>query len=261
MDVLVRTYLGRRSPAPDELFVLWGGTNDFFLGQTNPTLPVEFIKSHVLALASAGARNFLVVNLPKYFGNSSLNRRLTQHAEAFNSLLSSALYDVRSTQPELEILELDYFSLFERVRANPAEFGFENVIDPACRNCVSANRTVVPNPDAYFFWDDVHPTAAAHRLIADAAYAILAVPEPGDFNQDGSVDAADYVVWRNGLGGTYTQNDYLVWSANFALTVDAADAASSDASLPSAPEPSGAFLLMIGAGLCCNAFRCGICRG
>ena len=34
---------------------------------------------------------------------------------------------------------------------------------------------------------------------------------PGDFNFDGTVDAADYVVWRNGLGTAYTQNDYGVW--------------------------------------------------
>ena len=30
----------------------------------------------------------------------------------------------------------------------------------------------------------------------------------GDFNHDGNVDATDYVVWRKGLGTTYTQDDY-----------------------------------------------------
>jgi hypothetical protein len=38
---------------------------------------------------------------------------------------------------------------------------------------------------------------------------------PGDFNEDGSVNAADYVVWRKGLGTTHTQSDYAVWRANF----------------------------------------------
>ncbi len=28
---------------------------------------------------------------------------------------------------------------------------------------------------------------------------------PGDFNHDGAVDAADYVVWRKNPGGIYTQ--------------------------------------------------------
>jgi hypothetical protein len=38
---------------------------------------------------------------------------------------------------------------------------------------------------------------------------------PGDFNASGIVDTADYVVWRNGLGTTYTQADYDTWRANF----------------------------------------------
>jgi hypothetical protein len=41
---------------------------------------------------------------------------------------------------------------------------------------------------------------------------------PGDFNHDGIVDAADYVVWRKGMRTTYTQNDYDVWRANFGKT-------------------------------------------
>jgi hypothetical protein len=38
---------------------------------------------------------------------------------------------------------------------------------------------------------------------------------PGDFNGDGTVDAADYVVWRK---GTATQEDYALWRMNFGLT-------------------------------------------
>jgi hypothetical protein len=35
---------------------------------------------------------------------------------------------------------------------------------------------------------------------------------PGDFNFSGRVDAADYAVWRNGLGTLFTMNDYAVWT-------------------------------------------------
>jgi hypothetical protein len=41
---------------------------------------------------------------------------------------------------------------------------------------------------------------------------------PGDFNYNGVVDAADYVVWRKGLGTTFTHSDYDVWRANFGQT-------------------------------------------
>jgi outer membrane protein assembly factor BamB len=63
---------------------------------------------------------------------------------------------------------------------------------------------------------------------------------PGDFNNDSTVDAADYVVWRNGLGTTYTQSDYTAWRANFGRSV-ASESAVSRAALGSAvgaPEPA-----------------------
>ena len=47
----------------------------------------------------------------------------------------------------------------------------------------------------------------------------IAPPLEGDFNGDDIIDAADYVVWRNGLGMTYTQTDYNVWRANFLQSV------------------------------------------
>jgi phospholipase/lecithinase/hemolysin len=177
MDAQVLAYLRQRSPARDDLFVLWGGANDFFLGQTNPAAPVTFIRDQILALADAGAENFLVVNLPRNFGNSPLNSGLMAHAERFNFHLALALDEVRSTHEALTIIEFDYYSLFEEVRADPGAFGFRNSVNPACLNCATVNQTLVPNPDEYFFWDDVHPTGAAHRLIGVAAHSAL-VPEP-----------------------------------------------------------------------------------
>jgi hypothetical protein len=63
---------------------------------------------------------------------------------------------------------------------------------------------------------------------------------PGDFNNDGIVDAADYSVWRDGLGSLYTQADYNDWKANFGRE----RIVGSGALLPSAaPEPSTGMLL------------------
>jgi amidase len=52
---------------------------------------------------------------------------------------------------------------------------------------------------------------------------------PGDFNGDGIVDAADYVVWRNGLGTTYTKTDYNLWRSNFGRAASAEGSTGSDA--------------------------------
>jgi probable HAF family extracellular repeat protein len=54
----------------------------------------------------------------------------------------------------------------------------------------------------------------------------------GDYNGNGAVDAADYVVWRDRLGSTYTRDDYNVWRAHFGQTTG------SGAALPSANPPS-----------------------
>ena len=34
------------------------------------------------------------------------------------------------------------------------------------------------------------------------------LPTPGDFNDDGFVDAADYTLWRDGFGTVYDDGDY-----------------------------------------------------
>jgi hypothetical protein len=56
-------------------------------------------------------------------------------------------------------------------------------------------------------WSD--PTATL-AIMQDAASGIA-----GDFDGDGRVDTADYVVWRRGLGTTYNETHYNEWRANF----------------------------------------------
>ena len=87
-------------------------------------------------------------------------------------------------------------------------------------------------------WDMVFP------------FRIVAELPPGDFNHDSTVDAADYVVWRKGLGTTYTQDDYEVWRAHFGASLGPG----SGSSLPSAeslsaavPEPSTLMIACIAA--------------
>ena len=70
---------------------------------------------------------------------------------------------------------------------------------------------------------------------------------PGDYNRDGTVDAADYVVWRNGLGTTYTQADYDVWRANFGQTIGSGGALpSADPLSIAVPEPVAWVMLLTG---------------
>ncbi|MEO1495804.1 MAG: hypothetical protein AAFV43_01510 [Planctomycetota bacterium] len=76
----------------------------------------------------------------------------------------------------------------------------------------------------------------------------------GDYNEDGSVDGADYTVWRDRLGapagtlpndtdgGVIGEAQYVTWAANFGALLPGPSQA--------VPEPSGALLIVASAGLC-----------
>ena len=73
---------------------------------------------------------------------------------------------------------------------------------------------------------------------------------PGDYNQNNTVDAADFVVWRNAgatdilpndpTPGTVNQSDYNFWRSRFGMT----SGAGSVAAVAAVPEPSVAMLVV-----------------
>lgn len=81
-------------------------------------------------------------------------------------------------------------------------------------------------------------------FLLDASSLLVPIDLPGDFNFDGSVDAADYSVWRDGLGTIYTQDDYDDWQANFGTTFDSGAMIRAASSI-AVPEPAGFGLLML----------------
>ena len=78
-----------------------------------------------------------------------------------------------------------------------------------------------------------------------------AVGVPGDFNNNGTVDAADYVLWRNGgpLLNDPTPGvqpaDYDFWRARFGATAGSGSASATGG----VPEPAAAALLLLGIAL------------
>jgi hypothetical protein len=87
------------------------------------------------------------------------------------------------------------------------------------------NNAAIPGSQSAFF-DDLS------LMLADSVL-------PGDFNGDGSVDAADYVVWRK---TDLSQEGYNEWRTNFGRT-------SGGAALGASAVPEPACLLLIVAGL------------
>ncbi len=75
---------------------------------------------------------------------------------------------------------------------------------------------------------------------------------PGDFNGDSIVDAADYVVWRKGLGTTYSQSDYGVWRSHFGQTAGSGSGAIANAVVP---EPATMVMLITAMLMLCSRRR------
>lgn len=109
-----------------------------------------------------------------------------------------------------------------------------------------------------FNWTGVAPTGAftvsspytwnLSNLYTTGEVTLATVPSlTGDFNHDGTVDAADYVVWRMSDG---TQAGYNSWRTHFG---EAAGAGTGEAGASpfqgAVPETSSALLLILGAAL------------
>jgi hypothetical protein len=81
--------------------------------------------------------------------------------------------------------------------------------------------------------------AAGFRNVTLSNFMPISMGIPGDFNHNGRVDAADYVVWRKSDG---TPAGYSLWRTNFGRT---SGSGSSIADAAAVPEPASIALLSV----------------
>lgn len=175
--------------SPNALYVLEGGGNDargIFELAAGGADPGAMIAAYALNMANiigqlkaAGAEDILLMNVPdisKIPAIQALGPAVAAQASmlvaSMNGALAAALGGLSPAQLD-GVRLFDLCGLLDAVYADPATYGFNNVTD-AC----AANAACIANPDGYFFWDGIHPTTAAHRIFAEAAFAALQIPEP-----------------------------------------------------------------------------------
>jgi phospholipase/lecithinase/hemolysin len=160
------------------LFLVWGGPNDVFLGLfSDPTQvaaaaaqAVENLVVDVALLAQAGGRYFLVPNMPDLgatpFGASlgpAGQADLTTLTQGFNAALAAAMADLEDQlEGPVHITVFDTFAAQGEILADPVGFGFTD----ATSFCL-ADPAALPDCEGYVFFDPVHPTTAAHRILAE----------------------------------------------------------------------------------------------
>ena len=201
---------------PDALYVVWAGGNDY-LGESmnEPTETVDNLSSALTTLAEAGARDILVGNLPD-LGATPIAQSLGNEAVAFlnnltsehNTLLEQSIDELNQSSDtnfilfDTNTLFKDFIASVEPSNNNddddePGAFGFTNVTD----NCTSLNFPSISippieedlenlsscidnDPDTFLWWDNQHPTDAAHESIAESAFEVLSSEFDDDDDDD-----------------------------------------------------------------------------
>jgi phospholipase/lecithinase/hemolysin len=164
VNLFLATHPGTASPTA--LYTLWGGAEDIFAAQ-NPITAADNIATQIQELAADGAQNFLWFNLPN-LGETPLVSGIPAAAAAAN-LASQAFNQEWALQVAnldslgINVIGVNIDTLFNQILANPAAFGFSNVV-AAC------NATPGCNPNTFLYWDTLHPTTYADSLVANLAY-------------------------------------------------------------------------------------------
>jgi phospholipase/lecithinase/hemolysin len=171
------------------LYVIWIGANDFddalVAMQTNPAeapvildAAVRAIAGNVYTLWAAGARNFMILNLPDpTFAPvvralpAQLQAIVRQAGAMYNEAIHGALAQL-SALPGLRLDPFDVNAVFGEIVATHGDDELSNVTEP-CLSFGVTVHAVCKHPSRYLFWDAAHPTTAGHRLIAEAALRLF----------------------------------------------------------------------------------------
>ena len=184
MGLQVTEFLQQGPADANALYCIWGGNND--LTSVNPTAAgVQAAVTNeirlIQRLALAGARNFLVVNVPPLGSTPTVIATVgptqaagvNQLAGGFRAALQPAINQLAAglgaAGIQVDVRVVDSFGILVDAIADPGAYGFATATGIGQQD---------PNPtksdaDAYLFWDGFHPTAHAHYQVAAEAFAVV----------------------------------------------------------------------------------------
>jgi len=178
MGKQINDYLASHATDANALYILWGGGNDLFDDDSTQSVidTANRVGGLIVRLANAGARNFLVPNVPPLgavptsFGDPSrvLARDYASaiYRDHLNSVIASTIIGLAGSGITITVYTFDVWLDVIRVLGQPAHYNFVNTID-------SAQGASGVNPDQYLFWDDIHPTTGGYFELANEANRLL----------------------------------------------------------------------------------------
>lgn len=190
----VTTYLQEHNNIadPNSLFFIWIGANNYLnppedmTVEENAALVNANIRKSVVELLQKGAKHIALINLPDLsrtpFGLISDDHDiLKEEVLAHNRLLLENFDELKQLYPDVRWFYFDAYTEVNNIIDNPTAYGFNNVefscyenqVDKSPRSKrwtqfarVKKSRSVDVCEGSLFF-DPVHPTNAAHELIAE----------------------------------------------------------------------------------------------
>ncbi|KAF1711331.1 autotransporter domain-containing esterase [Pseudoxanthomonas kalamensis DSM 18571] len=177
------------SADPNALYTVWGGANDLFAvaagapAEATIGAAITAQLGAIATLQGAGAQYVLVPNIPdlgktpQFLAQGAAGVAAgTQLAATYNQALYSSL-----GAAGLRVIPLDTFSFIGEIAAAPGTYGFANVTGTACNiesslTCSPLNYVDPSAAETYAFADGVHPSTAAHRLLAQYAVSVIEGP-------------------------------------------------------------------------------------
>jgi phospholipase/lecithinase/hemolysin len=197
----IARYQSQHPVVPDAahtLFMVWGGPNNAFLAVESPgaslasisqamTLALADLMADIQQLAAMGAAHILVPKMPD-LGLTPEALAAGPGAQAVLSLVTQgynlgidqllAGLDAALSPLGVALYDFDTPAFFADITANAAGYGFTNTTQ-SCFNPKASPLDftgVLGGCAGYLYFDNVHPSTAAHALLANAFAA--RVPEP-----------------------------------------------------------------------------------
>jgi phospholipase/lecithinase/hemolysin len=173
----------------NDLFNILGGSTGGLTPQRAAAAAAQVVATEAGDLAAAGAKDLVLFDVPDLGVTPQITALGLPAASAAASALSAyfdeqVLLDLAPVEAAgLTVFDLNTYTLIDDAVKDPSEFGFSNVTDPCWTGDFtgaggSLCSTLPAVQDTYLFWDHVHPTAAGHLLVADAALSAMGLPVP-----------------------------------------------------------------------------------
>jgi len=204
--------------SPESLYAVFIGSNDLRDGFVelvtgNPDEAEQIVQAAIggtfaalQRLTDAGARTFLVLNLPD-IGNTPTVIDLGPEAvaaataltRAYNAAYEEALAGLGALNPQITIIGVDVFTALEDIVAHPHAYRLRNVTE----SCITPEviiGAICRRPDTYLFWDFLHPTKRGHQLLCEEALAQLEEAVGRVASGRGRHRFRHHARWRRGGG-------------------------------------------------------------